>query len=389
MLRSRRPASFLFALLLLIPLQAQAEERFNYPEGRHGNGEMRYRNGLPVLTVEGTPEEIGEQIAALAVKPARRLMGYPRDILKEYWSSTAWRAFLNVGRKMLPQFPADHRREFDALIKGGVDADALLAANTLFDIKRVFACSTLIVEPGRSATGTPLFGRNLDFPTLGYLQDYSLVTIYRSRGKHSFASVGFPGLVGCLSGMNDAGLCLAVLEVYSSKDDSPRFDGTGTPYALCYRRILEECSTIAEAEALLRSMKRTTRTNLAICDRRGGAVFEVTSSSLVVRRATDGFCPCTNHFCTKELATLLDGKPREACDRFELLERCGRAKKIFGLDDLVDCLDAVNQGDHTLQTMIFEPASLRLHLAIGSCPSSALKMKTLDLAPLLAKPKQP
>jgi len=39
--------------------------------------------------------------------------------------------------------------------------------------------------------------------------------------------------------------------------------------------------------------------------------------------------------------------------------------------------------DHTLQTMIFEPATLKLHLAIGACPSSAEPLKTLDLAPLL------
>ena len=52
-------------------------------------------------------------------------------------------------------------------------------------------CSTLVVEPGRSAVKGPLFGRNLDYPTLGFLQDYTLVTIYRPRGRHAFASIGF------------------------------------------------------------------------------------------------------------------------------------------------------------------------------------------------------
>ena len=45
----------------------------------------------------------------------------------------------------------------------------------------------------------------------------------------------------------------------------------------------------------------------------------------------------------------------------------------------------LNQGWLTLQTMIFEPAELKLHLAIGACPTSALPMKTLELAPLLIK----
>jgi hypothetical protein len=42
-------------------------------------------------------------------------------------------------------------------------------------------------------------------------------------------------------------------------------------------------------------------------------------------------------------------------------------------------------GPLTVQTMIFEPAELKLHLAIGSCPSSALPMKIVELKPLLGK----
>jgi hypothetical protein len=45
-------------------------------------------------------------------------------------------------------------------------------------------------------------------------------------------------------------------------------------------------------------------------------------------------------------------------------------------------LHAVAMRDHTLQTMVFEPATLKLHLAIGACPSSAEPLKTLDLKPL-------
>ena len=39
-------------------------------------------------------------------------------------------------------------------------------------------------------------------------------------------------------------------------------------------------------------------------------------------------------------------------------------------------------GRMTVQSMIFEPEPLILHLAMGSCPSSALPMKKLELQPL-------
>src|SRR5438874_10648855 len=45
----------------------------SFPEGKSGTGELRYRNGLPVLTVSGTPEEIGAAAGALGLKPGRRI----------------------------------------------------------------------------------------------------------------------------------------------------------------------------------------------------------------------------------------------------------------------------------------------------------------------------
>src|SRR6202022_3951662 len=110
-----------------------------------------------------------------------------------------------------------------------------------------------------------------------------------------------PGLVGCLSGMNDAGLALAVLEVFQVRIPKKWFSADGTPYALCYRRLLEECATIAEAKDLLTRMKRTTTTNLVVTDRQGIAVFEITPDYVVVRQPQQGTCVCTNHFCTDEL----------------------------------------------------------------------------------------
>jgi predicted choloylglycine hydrolase len=244
-------------------------------------------------------------------------------------------------------------------------------------------CATLIVEPERSATKQMIFGRNLDFPTLGYLHEYSIVSVVRPEGKHAFVSVGLPGLTGVLSGMNDAGLTLAVLECYPAvKDDSPKFDAKGIPYAMCFRRLLEECTTVEEAEKLLKTMKRTTRVNLAICDKTTSAVFEITSKTVAVRRAENGVCPCTNHFRTPELAT------ETKCSRYAILEKC-QDKDAGNLDvaAVAKKMDEVSQttGDQTLQTMVFQPATLTLHVAFGKPPASKLPLKTIELGPLFAK----
>jgi predicted choloylglycine hydrolase len=386
---------------------APAAEPFRYPEGKHNQGRLTYVQGLPVLVVAGTPEEIGEQTAVLAVKPAGRVLDYPEDILRhvaarvpglpgELAYRTARQFFVSTGLAMLRHFPPDHRQEMEALVKaGGFDRQRIVLGNTMFDAKNVFlelrrqfGCSTLIVEPQRSATNGPLFGRNLDYPSLGYVQQYSLVTVCRPRGKHAFAAVGFPGLVGCLSGMNDAGLALAILEVYASSD-GPAFDPQGTPYALCYRRLLEECATVDEAVQLLRSLKRTTTTNLAVCDKSGGVVLEVTPKRVVVRAPQEGICSCTNHFCTPELKPAQFRSRFRTTQRYETLEKVRALERPITLADVHDSLHAVSQGSHTLQTMIFEPATLRLHVAIGELPASRSQLRVLELAPLLHGDRAP
>jgi len=353
-------------------------QSFRYAEGKHGKGELKYINDLPVLRVEGKPDDIGEQVAVLATKSSGKLLAYPKDFLKLAGLESTWPAMVAAGKGLLKHFPADYLKEMDASVKAAqLDRDLLIGANTMFDIKKAFACSTLIVEPEKSVTKGMLFGRNLDFPTLGYLQDYSLVMVVRPEGKRAFVSIGFPGCLGVLSGMNDAGLTLAVLECYTANDDSKRFE-PGTPYGLCCRRILEECATVAEAEKLLRSMQRTTRINLAICDPKTAAVFEITPKTVAVRGAQDGCCCCTNHFRTKELATSTE------CRRFEILDATRQLGKL-DVPDVAKRLHLANQGNLTLQTMIFEPATLKLHLAIGKTPSSALPMKTVELANLMGK----
>src|SRR5262249_35576652 len=155
-------------------------------------------------------------------------------------------------------FPDASRDELEAIAAGAkADRELVICGNTFFDLKKIFACSAVMVGKDRSATGGTLLARNLDYPSMGYIHEYTLVTVYRGKGKLAFVSVGFPGLVGVLSGMNEAGLALGVLEVFDAKDGNGAFNSKGVPYGLCLRRVLEEARTIDEAKKLLDGMPRT------------------------------------------------------------------------------------------------------------------------------------
>lgn len=369
-------AAALLAAFLSASLAAVAAEAFRFPEGKYEQGEFKYINDLPVLVLEGTPEEIGRQQGRLAPQISEELLKLPKQMLADRGAEAAWPVVVLAGRTLFARVPEDYQKELEALCQTGkIDRDTLVVANTMLELRRIGGCSALIVQGDRSATEGPLFGRNFDFPPLGFLDKYSLVSVYRPKGKHAFASVGFPGLIGVVSGMNDAGLALATLDVYASADGSAMFDPAGMPLMFCYRRVLEECQTVGEAEKLLRSIKPTTRMNLAVCDQQAGAVFELTPKSLEVRRAVKDVLACTNHFRTPKLTAGVQ------CPRYRTLEAAfGREK--FALEDVTRLMHAVNQGPLTLQTMVFEPKARKLHLGIGPGPASARPLKLLELAPL-------
>jgi isopenicillin-N N-acyltransferase like protein len=361
--------------LLLTAGFAPAAEKGPFREGRFEQGELKYISGLPVLVVQGTPVEIGRQRAALTGEATKPVSDYPLRMLRLFRLEDRWPKFVERARGLAAQFPAAYRDEQAAFAeRSGIQPDLTLVADALMDLKGgALACSSMVVEPGKSATNKPLFGRNLDFFSLGVLEKYGLITVFRPKDKHAFASVGFPGLAGCLSGMNDAGLALAVHEVFLSADAAPRFNPKGVPCTLIFRRMLEECTTIEEAEKLLRATDRTTMFILVVCDRRGGAVLEATTKTVAIRRAVDGVTLSTNDFRTPELGLW------PLCRRYTTLSEA-RSQGTLDVADIAKKLHAVNMGSRTVQSMIFEPGPLVLHLAMGAGPATKLPLTRLELA---------
>ena len=368
-------AATALCLMFVAPGWCRAPRRFMEAEAE--GAALHYVGNVPIAILSGTPDEIGRQHAALMSEQARVVLTVPRRFAAEFGVEFLWPVMTAAGSMLMQNAPRSHSAELAALAEAGkLDAGELAVGNTLLELRRV-GCSALIVDAERSAEDGPLFGRNFDFPALGVLDQYSVVLIVRPNNRRAFASVTFPGAIGVFSGMNDAGLAVATLDVYRSADGSLKFDAAGVPLAMVFRRILEECATVAEAEALLQSVKATTWMNLAVCDPESSAVFEITPKSTARRDSTEGLLACTNHFRTSEKA--VDSN----CWRYPRLCSISPSARLT-IDDVQDRLHSANQGELTLQTMVFQPRQLTLHLALGSPPTSDDALQRIDLAPLFA-----
>lgn len=251
-----------------------------------------------------------------------------------------------------------HRQEIEALARGsGIDPRETMLAQCFLDLTAMTACSTIALPAAAAPDGVARFGRNLDFPSLDVADRYTTLFICRPAGKNGFASVGWPGMIGVLSGMNEHGLALANMEVTRA----PRLP-SAMPYTLLYRTVLEECRTVDEAIALLERTPRQTSNNLMVMDADGArAVLEISPDRVTVRHGDEGRALIsTNHRRGQD-----DDAPGR-CNRYDALH--GAADERFGQIDtgaLQRMLATASQGNSTLQSMAFEPSERVLRLSAG------------------------
>jgi isopenicillin-N N-acyltransferase like protein len=314
------------------------------------------RPTIPIVELSGSPREIGlahgkqlsEQIHVLQDKYLNVMLADPKARMVAMYSATTFEKYMTP----------DQREEITALAEGsGVDRQSILLAQCFLDLRSSVACSTISFPAEASRDGVPRMGRNLDFPSLDVADKMSALLIVRPTGRNAFAAVSWPGLIGVLSGMNEKGLCLANMEIAR-----PMRFPTAMPYTLLYRTILENCTTVDDAIALLEKAPRQTSNNLMLMDAAGNrAVIEITPEQIAVRRGTDGAALIsTNHQRGQDTGTA------GYCWRYDLLHaRSAQQFGDIGVAQIEAMLKAAQQADWTIQSMVFEPSTRTIYLATG------------------------
>ncbi len=316
---------------------------------------------VPILQLHGSGAELGNQ-QGRALKDSIRALH--QRYLGSFIRSDAERfAALAAAAIFEAELTPEYRAEVHSLaVATNLDERQVMLAQCFLDLTAMTACSTVALPASASPDSVPRMGRNLDFPSFNIADKTSIILVYHPTGKFAFISIGWPGMIGVLSGMNERGLCLANMEVRRN----PRWP-SALPYTLLYRSVLEQCGTVDQAIALLQKTPRQSANNLMLIDASGDrAVAEITPEGVHVRRApVTQALVCTNHQRGDDLDT--PGR----CPRYDALH--DEAKAAFGtitVADIKQMLATAAQGDMTLQSMIFEPSDQVLYLATGKDAAS-------------------
>ncbi len=259
MLRILRACPFVLIVVCLLAAPAVAGEKVIAREGR---GLLLDIDGVRVCLLAGSPEEIGYQHGVLlkdvVQTMCRKTMMIARthDAVKEKdpFKGSIESAF----KRTKPFTPKRYLAEMEGLAKGsGVPLGTVLVANVFPEL---FHCSGFALF-GKATSGKPLLhGRILDYMTEFGFQELDVVFVVKPDGYNAFINIGYAGLVGSVTGMNEKQVS------FGEMGGRGVGDWDGVPMTYLMRMGMEQADTLDEAVDIFRKARRTCQYYYVIAD---------------------------------------------------------------------------------------------------------------------------
>ncbi len=361
---TRKFSALIFILLLSLTTFAAAAEVIKQTPAKvlaqYGRGKLLEINNQKVLLVAGTNYEMGYQQGKLLQNEVKALVERILFIVRGAEATKA-KAFLQPGsienafERTRPFIDERYFEEMQGIADGaGIDLRDVHLANIFPEL---FHCSGFALFGNATKGEKLLHGRILDYMTEAGLQKYALVTIAKPAGFNNYVTVGFPGLVGSVTCMNDKQVALG--EMGGSGEGS----WDGTPMTFLMRKAAEEADHLQQAVDIFKNSKRTCEYYYVISDGKipDGRGLACTSEKCDVLKPNQSH-PQLPH-------AIEDVVLMSAGDRYEHLARL--VKEKFGKIDIDYALDLMNRPvamKSCLHRVLFSPQDLKLWVSNAVMP---------------------
>ena len=298
----------LFAVVfdLLVPAKCNPKQRlFTEGKGPKGMATVSYEGNLSVLTLK--KEEGGDYHYNVGFDQGYLLADPIQKMLHKWLDSFLWvvipdpKKIPNLIEQLKKQIPQEYLDEIKGIAEGfnqkmkdqqsprRVQWEQVLLLQLVPDILHSRACdlekllkkesvktSSKIPLPAPACTtildhdenGHVVFGRNMDWPSLGVAGTYTIMKKRECGGK-KILEVATPGLVGTITGMS-ADLALA-MNVAEGETQNVK----GLPASIFNRMCLENCSSIDEVSRYIQNHPTLGPYHLTVATEKEGRVFDL------------------------------------------------------------------------------------------------------------------
>lgn len=308
---------------------------------------LRNRYGLWEARIAGDAETRGAAMGAMSRDLLRDqeeafVAQLRRFVPSERRLKLLHRLTLFFNRRLADHIPEEYRREIAALSAFcshdfdafGTPYERQLNYHAAHDIGHAMqkymlvGCSSFALRNGASADSALLVGRNFDFYVGDDFARRKLVSFVTPDRGYRYASVGWPGMTGVLSGMNERGLTVTL-----NAAQGPIPFRSAMPVSLLARHILQYAATVDEACRIADTCRLFVSESLLVTEAAGrrAIVIEKRPDRQAVFAPAGDRLICTNHYQSAELADDPDNRQNiaesDSYPRYrrleELLDRSG------------------------------------------------------------------
>ncbi|MEG0499870.1 MAG: C45 family peptidase, partial [Rikenellaceae bacterium] len=283
----------------------------------NGNYLRQNNYGLWELTLKGDPIRRGAVNGSLV----KDLLYFQETVfinqINEIIPSDGYLKFLRFmtvifNRNLGQYIPAEYREEIwgiaqfctDQYNAIGTPYERQLNFHAAHDIGHTMqeymlvGCSSFGVWNSMSADSSLLIGRNFDFYVGDDFAKNKVISIVSPKKGYRFVSVGWAGMIGVLSGMNEEGLTVTINAAKGSIPTS-----AAMPISILAREILQYASTIDEAYGIAKKHHTFVSESLLIGSAKDGraAIIEKTPTQIDLFESPTDKIICTNHYQSEEL----------------------------------------------------------------------------------------
>jgi hypothetical protein len=340
-------------------------------EKLQGHPRLEYYDGIPILHLYGTNSEMGQQYGKIMNKQLESL----EAIAEGLFSSSVINKYVELAKKAEPHVPEQIIDFIRAMSQeSGVDYYSLLALN----IVPKTTCSVLAMWGDATADGNLIMGRNADYNFKRVNRALGVIVVKHPYNANSTVASSFLGLAGAYTGMNEKGVSYGNMLVHNGYEDDVITDGL--PIQLLMQMAGEKFDTAREMIDWLVEQQQMIPINVMCADKDEAIVAELGQHNYAIREGSKGVLASTNYFVSSGMFEKLEtDDPRFA----RLMLTAQKYYGEFNLENMKEAMHAARQPNENLQCVLFEPASMKMHVSMNREPASAGPFTSFDINVLL------
>lgn len=395
---SKRAQAVALLGMTLVCSMAAAAEPTVVPHGR-----LETLNGYTVVSVEGTPEEMGTAYGKLLGPTIQKVV---KAMITEGIGADA-DAYQNIlkGSKVMERFqPPEFLAELKAIAAAAsVRYDDLVLLQYFGDVRRCITgagsasmCCSFAVLPPLTRERVCLVGRSFEYFDNGVGEYASLLAYHRPKGRIPFVTVTWAGVINGWTLLNEKGVACSNNTAFGAKSQS--LEGISTCNMLRY--VAERASTVAEGVELVQKGPRACATIMLVASGNppDGAILEFDHEKIAVRRPEGGFVGGANSYFQlyqeesappgRKVSASETRTPRETADADPYWGRIKAARDLaFGNKGKLDFswnlggAEGVPIVSMSLHAVTMDATNLRLKVAMGKTPACKLPPRAFRLTP--------